>query len=446
MSSRRVKSVLLACCGLGALIAATADANAGSFALREQSAYGQGSSFAGIAAGGALSSMFWNPATITQFNGKTIEQDMTGILPNASHSYTIATDAALGNTGNSAMDALVPSGYASWQLNDRFWLGMSVNAPFGLGVHFPQNWAGARGASGESAKIDSYNFAPTVAYKFNDLISIAVGVQAQYLKASYDFFLGASTIGALNGGGWSYGWTAGVTLTPLPKTQIGIGYRSAIDQKINGNLDVPATIPATTRGSVNLVLPLPDVVTVGLRQGIGDRFTLLAGLEWSHWSRIGTPNVYQPSGAAALVGGAPLKFPFQYHDGWFYSLGGEYIIDPAWTVRAGIAFEKSPITDDIRTARIPDNDRMWYSVGASYKPASLRGLTFDAGYSFINVKNTPLCLGPAAAGGCPGNPWSSAAAAYVGSVDSHINIVSLAVRYQWDADPAPAPKSRLITK
>jgi len=48
--------------------------NAGAFALREQSAYGQGSSFAGIAAGGALSSMYWNPAAITQFNGKTVEQ------------------------------------------------------------------------------------------------------------------------------------------------------------------------------------------------------------------------------------------------------------------------------------------------------------------------------------------------------------------------------------
>ncbi len=69
------------------LLAATATAHAGGFAIREQSAYGQGSSFAGIAAGGALSSMFWNPATITQFNGKTSEWNLTGIMPHASHSY-----------------------------------------------------------------------------------------------------------------------------------------------------------------------------------------------------------------------------------------------------------------------------------------------------------------------------------------------------------------------
>jgi long-chain fatty acid transport protein len=451
MSFRGVKAVLLACSGIGVLLAATADANAGGFAVREQSAYGQGSSFAGIAAGGALSSMFWNPAIITQFNGKTIEQDATGILPNASHSFTTATDAALGNAGNSGMNALVPSGYSSWQFNEKLWLGMSVNAPFGLAVHFPQAWAGARGASGESANIGTYNFSPTVAYKLTDWISVAVGMQAQYLKASYDFYLGAGPlIGSLNGAGWSYGWTAGVTLTPLPKTQIGIGYRSSLDQKLNGTLAIPAVgcpfsglcAPSSTPGSVNLVLPLPDVLTVGLRQGIGDRFTLLAGLEWSHWSRIGTPLVYQPNGAQALVGTAGMKFPFQYHDGWFYSLGGEYMINPAWKVRAGIAFEKSPITDDIRTARIPDNDRMWYSVGASYKPASMRGFTFDLGYSFIKVKDTPICMGVAS--GCPTNPWSGAAT-YIGSVDSHINIVSIGVRYQW-GDAAPAPTSTLYHK
>jgi long-chain fatty acid transport protein len=47
---------------LAAISIAAADAHAGGFALREQSAAGLGSSFAGVAAGGALSSMFWNPA------------------------------------------------------------------------------------------------------------------------------------------------------------------------------------------------------------------------------------------------------------------------------------------------------------------------------------------------------------------------------------------------
>lgn len=427
----RGKSILLGCTSAAVLLAATAAANAGAFALREQSAYGQGSSFAGIAAGGALSSMYWNPATMTQFNGKTIEKVVNGILPHSSHTTTTATgsSAGFGTPGSHGINALVPAGYSSWQVNEKLWLGMSVNAPFGLGVHFPQVNAASSGGSGNSAKVESYNFAPTVAYKINDMISVAVGLQAQYMKASYDLYLGAApSIGSLNGAGWGFGWTAGVTLTPLPKTTIGIGYRSYIDQKLNGTL-LTNTTPASTPGSVNLTLPLPDMVTVGLRQGIGDRFTLLAGIEWSNWSRIGRVPVWQGNGAAATVGGAALAFPFNYRDGWYYSLGGEYKLDPAWTVRAGIAFERTPISDDVRTTRIPDNDRMWYSVGATYKPASYKGLTLDIGYSFIDVKSASICMGTAS--GCPTNPWSGAST-YIGSVKSYVNIISVGLRYQWD--------------
>ena len=69
MQLQGLKIFLRAGSALGLLVIATAQADAGGFAIREQSAYGQGTSFAGIAAGGALSSMFWNPATITQVRG-----------------------------------------------------------------------------------------------------------------------------------------------------------------------------------------------------------------------------------------------------------------------------------------------------------------------------------------------------------------------------------------
>lgn len=444
----RLAAALRAAGALGLVVAATAAANAGGFAVREQSTYGQGSSFAGIAAGGALSSMFWNPATITQFDGKQMESDVTAIIPYAAHSFSAATLGAFDNApGNSADSAVVPASYSSWQINDRLWIGMSTNAPFGLGVSFPQLWAGA--AYGESAKVTSYNFSPTVAYKIADWISVGAGLQVQYMKVSYDAFLGLAGFSPLNGsvsgGGWSYGFTAGVTLTPLPKTQIGIGYRSALDQKINGTLALPPgaafSAPFSTPGSVNLALDLPDMLTVGLRQGIGDRFTLLAGFEWSHWSRIGTAPLLQPNGAPALIGLSSVSFPFNYSDGYLYALGGEYMFDPRLTLRAGVAYEKSPITDGVRTPRLPDNDRMWYSAGLSYRPPAFDGLIFDLAYSYIDVKNTPIDITATS-----GNPWSTGTS-YVGAVDSHIHIISIGFRYRWYDMPAPPPaKHALYTK
>lgn len=438
-----LKYLLLGCASFALVFTATVAAHAGAFAVREQSAYGQGSSFAGIAAGGALSSMYWNAATMTQFAGKTVELGVSGIIPTASHSFTTSTYAAFGAPGDSGLDALVPNSYGSWQLNKNVWLGMAVNAPFGLAVHFPQQNAASSG-SGNSAEVKTYNLNPSIAYKLNDMISVAVGFQAQYIQASYDAFLGTGPlIGTLNGGDWGFGWTAGVTFTPMPRTTIGIGYRSAISHVLSGTWIVPAAVaPTTQQGSVNLGLNLPDTVTVGLRQGITDRFTLLAGFEWANWSRIGTARLLQPNGAAVTVGAgaSPVTFPFEYRDGYFYSLGGEYALNPAWTVRAGIGFERTPIFDSVRTVRIPDNDRMWYSAGATYKPASIKGLTFDIGYSFIDVKDASVCMG--AASGCPTNPWSGAAT-YIGSVQSTFHMISVALRYQWDAEPARARQAYL---
>lgn len=442
-----VRGALVAGSAVGVVLGATVAAQAGGFAIREQSTAGQGASFAGVAAGGSLSSMFWNPAIITQYYGKTIQADAAGIFPNAQHSYSSSTLATLlggvnpgylNGVSDSGDDALVPSTYASWQINDNIWLGISVNAPFGLSVSFPTAWAGA--AYAQNSEVKSYNFAPTIAYKINDMLSVALGVQMQYMKVSYDQLAAPmpTTIANLEGSGWAFGFTAGATFTPMPGTVIGIGYRSALDQDINGTLS--ATTGGSTPGSISTEIRLPDMVTIGLRQRIGDRFTLLAGFEWSNWSRIGTTTVRTPSGATATISGGQVVLPFQYDDGYLYSLGGEYQYSPALTLRAGIAFEKSPITDNVRTPRLPDNDRTWYSVGASYKVEQVRGLTLDAGYSYIDVKDTPINLGPTT-----GNPWSGpGSTVYVGSVDSHVHLLSVGLRYQWDV-PERAT-TMLITK
>jgi long-chain fatty acid transport protein len=442
-----VRGALVVGSAAGVVLGATVAAQAGGFAIREQSTAGQGASFAGVAAGGSLSSMFWNPAIITQYYGKTIQADAAGIFPNAQHSYSASTLATLlgginpsylNGVSDSGDDALVPSTYASWQINDKVWLGISVNAPFGLSVSFPTAWAGA--AYAQNSEVKSYNFAPTIAYKINDMLSVALGVQMQYMKVSYDQLAAPvpTTIANLEGSGWAFGFTAGATFTPMPGTVIGIGYRSALDQDIDGTLS--ATTGGSTPGSISTEIRLPDMVTIGLRQRIGDRFTLLAGFEWSNWSRIGTTTVRTPSGATATISGGQVVLPFQYDDGYLYSLGGEYQYSPALTLRAGIAFEKSPITDNVRTPRLPDNDRTWYSVGASYKVEQVRGLTLDAGYSYIDVKDTPINLGPTT-----GNPWSGpGSTVYAGSVDSHVHLLSVGLRYQWDV-PERAT-TMLITK
>ena len=456
MSYRSVKALLLACSGAGALLTATADANAGGFAVREQSAFGQGASFAGVAAGGSLSSLFWNPATMTQVPGLQSETVVSGIIPYSAHSVgagSTLTVFGLDGAGDSALDALLPASYYSWQVNPQLWLGLSINSPFGLAVNFPDAWAG-RNYSG-ATKLTTYNGTPSVAYQINNWISVGAGVQIQYAKVDFSSGLPVNGLGQVNSGlqllalghqaslsgdGWGYGFTAGVTLTPTPTTTIGLGYRSAIDQKIDGTLTLPngpAFTPAfgSTPGDISTTVDLPDVVSLGLRQRLTPQWMLMATAEWTNWSRIGTATVQQSNGAPATIlaghNGGPVTLPFQYRDGWFFSLGAEYQWNSQLALRGGIGFERTPISDQVRTPRLPDNDRTWLSIGATYQLTPK--MSFDFAYSHLFVKSTPIDISLAS-----GNPWFNGVT-YIGSVDSHVDIISVAMKYRWDEPAAPAP-------
>jgi long-chain fatty acid transport protein len=57
-------------------------------------------------------------------------------------------------------------------------------------------------------------------------------------------------------------------------------------------------------------------------------------------------------------------------------------------------------------------------------------LSFDLAYSHLFVKSTPINV-------VAGNPWWTGFD-YVGTVDSHVDIISVAMKYRWDT-PAAAP-------
>ncbi|NDB69930.1 MAG: hypothetical protein EB015_18405 [Methylocystaceae bacterium] len=275
-----------------ALLAGMTQANAGGFAIREQSAAGQGLSFAGAAAGGAgLGSAFWNPATITNNAGWQSSWSLTGIIPYAKINPTGGTLGALPGA-EIGLNALVPGSATSYQFNDNLWFGLSVSAPFGLATKSLPLWAGQTFALTSEAR--STNITPMIAYKINDMISLAVGVQAMNFSARFTSALAAGVATPptliLNGKNWGYGFTAGVTIKPAAGTEIGIGYRSQVREQLKGNDTISVALGPFPAGSYGIqsTIKLPDTLTVGLKQKINDQWTVLAGYEWTGWSVFGT--------------------------------------------------------------------------------------------------------------------------------------------------------------
>jgi long-chain fatty acid transport protein len=436
-----------------ALTLTAADVYAGGFAIREQSTYFQGTVFAGAAAGGpSASSMFWNPATMTQHTSwLTKEMAATAILANSTINPTAATNpgfpglAGLGGSGNISGNAVVPAGYTIYRPNDRWALGVATGAPYGLATR--PNYMSAGMFYGRDSEVFSFNVTPMVAVQLDNWVSVGVGVQIQYFYVELDQAFPGTGVAASNlklqGDGVGVGFTAGITLTPSPWTTIGIGYRSGIEQAITGQVARPAfttlvpgvgavTFPSLTT-SISSTIPLPQSVSVGIRQKVTESLTLMGTYEWTDWSRLGTValNVGAP---AALLPTLPTALPFQWEDGWFISAGAEYQWSPAWAVRAGIGFEHSPINDRVRGVRLPDNDRVWVGAGVTYNWSNR--LALELGYSHIFVKDAPVNI-------VAGNPlFTAGAGTYTGIGETSIDIISLGFRYKFGEPPVKA----IVTK
>jgi len=450
------KKVLLASVAAGSMVAGSSAAHAGAFGLREQSAAGQGLSFAGAAAGGAgLGSMFWNPATITEYKG--IQASATGslILPFSkltnqadSGSTYGALSAAFGassNSGNEGLSALVPAGYFSWQIDNSFWAGLSVNAPFGLATKPDAAWSGRDYNS--TTSVVSLNVAPTLAYKFNEMISIAGGVNFISLKAKYSSALPGSSsptvwpVLGMKGDGTAWGFNLGATFKPTSTTEIGVGYRSELSVKVDGDFfGYPGAPGAVFNQPVKTTIPLPQSINVGIRQKVNTELTLLGGLEWTDWSVLQAPGVnYASTGTPHNV--LP-TLPFYYKDGWYASLGAEYKWNSNLTLRTGLGYEWTPVKDADRSARLPDNDRLWTSAGFNYKLSDQ--LNMDFGYTHIFPKATMVTIDSNNHNQNPNLP--AGLKNLTAKVDSHVDIISLGLTYRFDAPASQAKLPGKVTK
>jgi len=386
----KLRFALLSSCALVGIVAANT-AQAGGFAVREQSTEFQGMSFAGdAAAGGALSGMFWNPAVAASApKGYSSESDYTGIFGNVTEDaqpgsslYPFTAAGLATSSGNIAPATLVPASYSAYRLNSSTVLALSINSPFGLTTKTTVPWVGQ--LQERTSDIKTYDFVPTVAVQVAPGISVGAGIQIEKMTAHLTSALSPSLTApnaAVDGDDTAFGFTAGVNFMPSTATSIGLGYRSAVSHKLSGTLT--ATSAPSLSDTVTAKTTLPEIVTLSARQSVTPNLRLDGTVEWTHWSDLQKLDVSCTTAGlpfCAAPGAVPLSLPFNWHDSWMFALGGEYDVSKALTVRSGLAYELSPVQNpNERTPRLPDQNRLWLSGGASYMLNN--SFSFDFAYS-----------------------------------------------------------------
>lgn len=438
----------------------TLPAFAAGYQLNELSPSLEGAANAGAAAANNdVTAMFINPATLGTLQENQAYLGGLEILPHISMSQAHATHtvnipgippssitapvSGVNYQNNVSKGALVPDAYLSWRFYDKFVAGLALVAPFGLTTDYYRNSV-LRFAS-QYSSVKTIDIVPALSYIINKQWSVGVGFQAQYMKAIFSNFDGPYTgvpaidsiIAAnhatyLKGNSWGYGYTLGVLFKPDMLTRVGLGFRSQISEQISGNgqqYTLPGgTVPAPSHNflfngntSVNAGIKTPAVMTLSAERDIAD-WTVKATAQLNFWSSFDHLSIYMPNAFATNS-----TIQTKWSNAWFGSLGADYRVTPAWVVRGGLAYDETPTTN-YRDPRIPDSDRVWLSIGTSYKADKL--VSFDAAYTHIFFQDQTINVSQASGT----NAISPTAlevnkiyAKYKGSAD----IVALGIRFSF---------------
>lgn len=396
---------------------------AAGFQLTEQSVSGLGRAFAGASAFAEdASTVFYNPAGLVELDHEVVLAGSV-IALGADFDRTVAVDAAGqpltgGEGGDVGKLGGVPAAYYAYRLNPEWVFGLGVNAPFGLATDYDPDWIGRY--QGVYSQVSSLNINPSLGWKINDNWSLGFGVNLMHfrVKLTNTVDYGAVCFGRaanpvtcsalgltpqshdgyaeIEGDSWGYGFNIGA-LWQNDTTRVGIHYRSEVDQDLDGDARFE-NVPLLFAGSGTFIdqgiqadFTTPQTLSLSIVHDVNADWTISGDISYTGWDsfeqiRVNYDN-YNNNGTADPsddTGQPPTIQPENWENVMRYSFGVDWRYSEAWTLRSGVAFDETPVPDEWRTVRLPDDDRTWLSFGATWHLSESTEVDFGYAHLFID--------------------------------------------------------------
>jgi long-chain fatty acid transport protein len=453
-------------------VLAFGQAQASGFQLRENSVKNLGRSQAGTAvANGDAAVVSNNPGAMGFIDQNTIQADLTVIdltadFDGSAHN-AIGMPVGGGDGGDPGDATPVPAIAAVFPLHgalENLTLGASISAPFGLKTEYDSDWVGRYNAV--TSDVKTVDLTLSAALKVGPRFSVGAGFiyeQADVtLSEMVDYGLVLASAGIpgaipgtadglakVSGDSNGVGWVAGFEFRPTDRFAIGYSHRSEIDHDIKGDasFNAPAvfagtqplfqtlatqcltlapptdpcyaqlpTLLALGNGFVptdaSAALTTPSTDTVSLRYDFSDNFRMMADWQKTDWHSLRSVDIH-----FANPYQAPSSEPFDWKDSTLVSLGAEWDINPAFTLRGGVAQDKTPTHDDTRTPRLPDNDRTLVSIGLTWNATD--AFSIDAAYQHISIKSPDI------------DAFTSLGTELTGKFSGHADLIGIAAQYRF---------------
>lgn len=402
-----------------AMLLAAGGANAAAFQLAEVSTSGLGRAYAGEAAiADNASVVATNPALMSLF--KTAQFSTGGVYIDSRINMNGNVDAAVKSLAmsftksgsasqrNVVPGAFVPNLYFVAPVNDKFALGAGMNVNFGLKSEYDDSYDA--GVFGGKTDLSAINLNLSGAYRVTEGLSLGLGVNAVYANAQVERNAGIivdsvqdnqiqqalkavdsqtkiheyltskdkSVVSLQDRAAWGFGWNAGVMYQFNEANRIGLAYHSKVDIDFTDRTATSLGKKDIVAGKTgNLTFTLPDYLELSGFHQLTDKLAVHYSYKYTHWSRLTKLNASYENGEKAF------DKELQYSNNSRVALGASYNLYEKLTLRAGIAYDQAASRHQ-RSAAIPDTDRTWYSLGATYKFTP--NLSVDLGYAYLKGK------------------------------------------------------------
>ncbi|OGX35541.1 MAG: hypothetical protein A3C36_05555 [Omnitrophica WOR_2 bacterium RIFCSPHIGHO2_02_FULL_52_10] len=366
--------------------------------LPDSEAFGKGSAFVGEADN--PSAVYYNPAGLTQLpEGNHISGGFSILAPSVSY-----TDFAGNETQMTRQNFKLPHFYFVSDFGvDNWAFGVGGVSSWGLGTSFAEDsFARYNATDADITMIDSML---TAAYKFNDQLSFALGVNSVYstVNKAKKLAQGGLADGDFNlkGKDTAWGYRLATHYKMNEHHRFGLMYRSPLPLKYRGKaflheLNAGAGYSAIfgdDHFETNFAqeLELPQSVALGYSFQPDNKWTFNFDIEWFDWSSVEYDlvewtEVLTVNQAAVLNAGNPSDRDWK--SVWSAGLGLEYAWSDDFRLRGGYYYHTTPIPDENIDSSLPDANKHGITTGFGFDVTD--NSTVDLAYSYLVYENFTL--------------------------------------------------------
>jgi len=385
-------------CAIGALGVAT-DSFASGFQLFEQDVTSIGNYHAGYAALADNASIaFYNPAGITLIKDQQLVLAGIGVFTNVKYNGTVAVSTLSPSdpqqvTVNGGVSKFIPAFHYVYPINDRVGFGFSVGVPFGLEVNYDYDTIMRYVSTDNMIKV--IDVSPSLGFKVTDQASLGVGLDVQRMYGEFDqvgVFMGQmyDSDGLNQADDTAYGYHLGGMYAFTPDARAGLSYHSQVVHHLTGTSTFSGPLAGEeglrSRNLMNITLP--PYTALSFYDKVHPKVALMASAIYTQWSTIQNfilQNVTGLDGDPAEPStNIVITIPQHLRNTWNFSLGADYYVTDYATLRGGVGYDQTPVSNTYRSVQLPDNNRYVIALGAHYQAAKKLGLDIGWTHLFIN--------------------------------------------------------------